>query len=73
MAKISLDPEKSGYTGFPREVELDPRESKTIQLRKGSNQKEPLILYFPRNSFTTGHGLDNQFIIPTPTFKTTNN
>ncbi len=71
--KISLNPRKSGYTDLPMDVNLDPWETKPISIRKGSNQKEPLILYFPRNSFTRGRGLDNQFFIPTPTFKTTNN
>ena len=66
--KISLNPKRSGYADLPHEVELGPGDSKTIQVRKGINKREALILYFPRNFFTTGYGQDDQFVVPTQTF-----
>ena len=67
--KISLNPRQSGYRDIPPEVDLGPGESRTINITKGSNKRESLIIYFPRNFFTTGYGQDDQFVIPAQTFK----
>ena len=69
---ISMNPSDSGYKNIHEEVILSPGSSKTIKLKKGNNDSESLILFFPENLFLktygTAFGSDEQSTIPVPRY-----
>ena len=68
--KVSVDPSGSGYTDFPEQIEVPPRSEITVNLKKGKNEGELLVGYFPRNFFSTNLGSqDSQSTVKNPTFK----
>ena len=68
--RVSLNPSGSGYTDFPEQIEVPRRSEITVNLKKGENESDLLVGYFPRNSFSTKVGSqDSQSTIKNPTFK----
>ncbi|MCB9073565.1 MAG: S8 family serine peptidase [Bdellovibrionaceae bacterium] len=68
---VHMDVSATGgaYVGMPEEVNLNPGESQTYLFKKGSNVKQDLVTYFPRNAYVMDLlGQDTQSEIKPPQY-----